>query len=149
MINANILLIEDNEGDILLTKEALFDFKIHNEVSVIRDGKDAINFFEALQGFEIMPYIVLLDINVPKVSGIEILKYIKSQDKCKNMPVIMLTTSSSDRDRTEAFKNNANSYLTKPLEVSDLIKAISTTRDFWFEIGYLTGSDSSRLGLGD
>src|SRR5579859_5083820 len=94
----NILLIEDNEGDIVLTKEAFEESKLINKLRVIKDGKEAIRFFEKLEDWSEKPGLVLLDINLPKVSGHDVLKYIKNHEKHKTIPVIMLTTSSAEKD---------------------------------------------------
>jgi CheY-like chemotaxis protein len=130
----NILLIEDNEGDILLTMEAFEDSKIVNKITAIKDGKEAINFFEKLNGKEAVPHLVLLDINLPKVSGHEVLTYIKNNEKYKSIPVIMLTTSSSEKDILQSYKNHVNCYITKPIDVSDFMKAIMKIEDFWINI---------------
>src|SRR3954471_12766495 len=100
MKNIHILLVEDNEGDILLTQEALSDAKIRNKVSVARDGEEAINYLnEALEeSEELLPDLILLDINLPKVDGKEVLFYIKNNPGLRKIPVVMLTTSSSHLD---------------------------------------------------
>lgn len=134
MESLNILLIEDNEGDIMLTMEAFEESKIVNAVKVIRNGEDAINFFEALTGKEQHPDLVFLDINLPKRNGHEVLLYIKKNDKFKSIPVIMLTTSSSEKDILLSYKNYVNCYITKPIEVSDFMKAIAKIEDFWINI---------------
>jgi CheY-like chemotaxis protein len=130
----NILLIEDNEGDILLTMEAFEESKIVNKITIIKDGKEAITFFEALTNKEEIPNLVLLDINLPKVSGHEVLMYIKNSEKFKSIPVIMLTTSSSEKDILQSYKNHVNCYITKPIDVADFMKAISKIEDFWINI---------------
>jgi len=134
MSGINILLIEDNEGDILLTTEAFEDSKIVNKLTAIRDGKEAINFFEAITNKDDMPNLVLLDINLPKVSGHEVLLYIKNSEKFKSIPVIMLTTSSSEKDILQCYKNHVNCYITKPIDVSDFMQAITKIEDFWINI---------------
>ena len=130
----NILLIEDNEGDILLTTEAFEESKIVNNLKVIKDGKEAIRYFEGLTNNDEKPSLVLLDVNLPKVSGHEVLSYIKSNLKYQSIPVIMLTTSSSERDILTAYKNHVNCYITKPIEVSDFMRAILKIEDFWINI---------------
>jgi CheY-like chemotaxis protein len=130
----NILLIEDNEGDILLTTEAFEESKIVNKITAIKDGKKAINFFETLSNKEDAPHLVLLDINLPKVSGHEVLMYIKTSEKYKSIPVIMLTTSSSEKDILSSYKNHVNCYITKPIDVTDFMKAIMKIEDFWINI---------------
>src|ERR1700744_6517881 len=130
----NILLVEDNEGDILLTREAFEESKIVNKITSIKNGKDAINYFEALTIKEEPPHLVLLDINLPKVSGHEVLMYIKNNERFKSIPVIMLTTSSSERDILQSYRNHVNCYITKPIDVSDFMKAITKIEDFRINI---------------
>jgi len=134
MNGINILLIEDNEGDILLTREAFEESKIVNKITSIRDGHAAISFFETLTKKTEVPHLVLLDVNLPKMSGHEVLMYIKNSEKYKTIPVIMLTTSSSEKDILKAYKNHVNCYITKPIDLSDFMKAISKIEDFWINI---------------
>ena len=134
MKSINILLVEDNEGDIVLTTEALEECKIINKITIKRDGRAAIDFFETLKRVGDAPDMVLLDINLPKMSGQEVLMYIKSNDKYKQIPVIMLTTSSSEKDIITSYKNHVNCYITKPVDVADFVKAISKIEDFWINI---------------
>ena len=130
----DILLVEDNEGDILLTMEAFEESKIVNKIRVIKDGKQAISFFETLMAKDDMPNLILLDINLPKVSGHEVLMYIKNSERFKTIPVIMLTTSSSEKDIMVSYKNHVNCYITKPIDVTDFMKAILKIEDFWINI---------------
>ncbi|MEJ5994403.1 response regulator [Pedobacter sp. Du54] len=134
MKSIHILLVEDNEGDILLTTEALEESKIINKISVIKDGSAAIDFFEQLKDDQNKPDLVLLDINLPKKSGQEVLSHIKKHPLHSRIPVIMLTTSSAERDILLAYKNYANCYITKPVEVSEFISAIAKIQDFWINI---------------
>ncbi len=129
-----ILLVEDNEGDILLTTEALEECKIINTITIKRDGRAAIDYFEAIEDSESIPDIVLLDINLPKVSGQEVLIYLKNHDRFKQVPVIMLTTSSAEKDIFTSYKNHVNCYITKPVDIADFVKAISKIEDFWINI---------------
>lgn len=134
MKGINILLVEDNEGDIFLTTEAFEESKIVNRIITIRDGKAAINYFEGLTQKDSLPHLILLDINLPKVSGHEVLTYIKNTEKYKSIPVIMLTTSSAEKDILACYENHVNCYITKPIDVSDFIKAITKIEDFWINI---------------
>jgi CheY-like chemotaxis protein len=134
MKSINILLVEDNEGDILLTSEAFEESKIVNEINVIRNGEEAIRYFEALNNKRPHPDLVLLDINLPKKSGHEVLMYIKTHEKFKHIPVLMLTTSSSEKDILLSYNNHVNCYITKPIDVSDFMKAINKIEDFWINI---------------
>jgi len=128
------LVVEDNESDILLTTEAFEESRIINKITTIRDGKAAINLFEGLTNKEEIPNLVLLDINLPKMSGHEVLMYIKSSEKYKSIPVIMLTTSSSEKDILACYENHVNCYITKPIDVTDFMKAITKIEDFWVNI---------------
>ena len=132
----HILLVEDNEGDILLTTEAFEDAKILVTLSVVKDGKEAIDFVnkQGHYGTAALPDLVLLDVNLPRKNGHEVLKYIKENESLKHMPVIMLTTSSSPKDINLSYNNYANCYITKPVEVNDFIKVIATIENFWISI---------------
>jgi len=134
MKSIHILLIEDNEGDILLTTEALEESKIINKITVIKDGGKAVDFFNSLVSHVEYPELVLLDINLPKKTGHEVLLFLKNNVKFKQIPVIMLTTSSSENDVLAAYKNYVNCYITKPIDVNDFVKAIAKIKDFWINI---------------
>lgn len=136
MESIHILLIEDNEGDILLTSEALEEGKILNKLSVVRDGKEAVEFLNKKGNFKEIqiPDLVLLDVNLPKMNGHEVLKYIKQHEDLKTIPVIMLTTSSSQEDIDSSYRNYANCYITKPIEVGDFMKAVNQIEDFWVNL---------------
>ncbi|WP_081211661.1 response regulator [Salegentibacter sediminis] len=136
MNSIHILLVEDNEGDILLTTEALEEGKIMNKLSVARDGQEALDFLNKKGVFQTseLPDLILLDINLPRKNGHEVLKYIKTHQVFRSIPVIMLTTSSSQKDIDESYKNYANCYITKPIELNDFMKAISKIEDFWINL---------------
>jgi len=116
-----ILLIEDNPGDILLTTEILNENDFPCNLEVIRDGHEAISFFENLQENDNWPDFVLLDINLPKKSGHDVLQFIKKSDKFLSIPVIMLTSSSSERDILASYKYYADGYLVKPIDYTELM----------------------------
>jgi CheY-like chemotaxis protein len=132
----HILLVEDNEGDILLTTEAFEDAKIHVKLSVVKDGMEAIDFVNKQGRYKAadQPDLVLLDVNLPKKNGHEVLKYIKENETIKHIPVIMLTTSSAEKDINRSYNNYVNCYITKPVEVDDFMKVVSTIEDFWISI---------------
>jgi CheY-like chemotaxis protein len=134
MRSINILLIEDNEGDIELTKEAFEESKLINKISVIKDGREAIRFFENLKDIADRPHLVFLDINLPKASGHEVLKYIKNSEKHKSIPVIMLTTSSSEKDILQCYNNHVNCYISKPIEMDSYLTTMAKIEDFWINI---------------
>jgi CheY-like chemotaxis protein len=131
MNEVRILLVEDNEGDIILTREALMEAKIKNEVLVAMDGEQALEMLNSLQQ---LPDLILLDINLPKVTGLEVLTFIKSDEKLKMIPVIMLTTSSAERDVVSSYANHANCFITKPVDLPRFMEVIRTIEDFWISI---------------
>lgn len=132
----HILLVEDNEGDIMLTTEALEEKKIANKVSVVKNGRDAVDFMfkRGKYSIESTPDLVLLDINLPLKSGHEVLKELKTNELTKQIPVIILTTSSSEEDVKKSYGNHANCFITKPVDVDDFLGAIGMIEDFWFSI---------------
>ncbi len=128
-----ILLVEDNEGDVLLTTVALEEGIINFNLSVVNDGKEAINFLnkEGKYACANQPELIFLDINLPKKNGHEVLKYIKENENLKHIPVIMLTTSSSQKDIDMAYDNNANGFITKPSDVKEFLSAVVSTVNSW------------------
>ncbi|MEN9441805.1 MAG: hypothetical protein RLZ33_1882 [Bacteroidota bacterium] len=134
MKNVHILLVEDNEGDILLTVEALEEGRIANVIEVARDGQEALNKLQNDFVDKKLPDLILLDINLPKMNGHEVLEKLKKDDDLKHIPVIMLSTSSSEMDIMKSYNNHANCFITKPVEIKDFVKAIESIEDFWFSI---------------
>lgn len=132
----HILLVEDNEGDILLTTEALEESKVLNTVSVVRNGKEALDYVFSKGAYRDAepPDIILLDINLPLKNGHEVLQTIKQNDDVKHIPVIMLTTSSSERDISLSYQHHANCYISKPVEIGHFLESIATIEDFWLSI---------------
>ncbi len=132
----HILLVEDNEGDILLTQEALNEAALLLEVAVVKDGWEAIQYLEkkGKYEFEPSPELILLDVNLPKMNGHEVLKNIKANDKLRHIPVIMLTTSSSEKDVLLSYQNYANCFITKPVEVYDFQEVVTSIENFWITI---------------
>lgn len=132
----HILLVEDSEGDILLTTEALEEGRILNTVSVVKDGWEAMQYLTKMGNYilEDTPDMVLLDVNLPKMNGHEVLQAIKSDEKLKHIPVIMLTTSSSESDINKSYNNYANCYITKPVDVKDFYDVILSIETFWVSI---------------
>jgi CheY-like chemotaxis protein len=123
----HILLVEDNEGDIMLTQEAFEDAGLAIEMTLIRDGRDAIDFMSKSGKYSntALPDLVLLDINLPKVSGLEVLTFIKGNDSTKHTPVIMLTTSNYEKDLKNARLSNADGYINKPLLIDEFLEVTS------------------------
>ena len=133
MIPINVLLIEDNDGDILLTQEALHEGEIAKEIQVVKDGWEAIQYLEKSEDYKLAttPDLILLDINLPKLNGFEVLKKIRSSITTRNIPVIMLSTSTEDNDRKKSIKYRANCYISKPVDANDYTNVISTIKTFW------------------
>jgi CheY-like chemotaxis protein len=133
MKDVHILLVEDNEGDIILTQEALTDSRIQNKLSVSRDGEDAIGFLNdaARSGGQLLPDLILLDINLPKVDGKEVLSFIKTNTDLKRIPVVILSTSSSHLDISDAYNNFANCFISKPVDFNHFYSVVRMIEDFW------------------
>jgi CheY-like chemotaxis protein len=132
----HILLVDDNEGDILLTREALEEASIINKISIAYDGMEAISFLKKRPPFgnNPVPDLILLDINLPKMDGKEVLSIIKSDPELRRIPVIMLTTSSSENDILASYDNYANCYITKPVDLDRFMDVVRTIEDFWISI---------------
>jgi len=126
-----IMLVEDNEGDIVLTQEALKEGRIPSSVTIARDGVEAV---ELLQSKENRPDLILLDINLPRMDGKEVLGVIKSSPELKSIPVVMLTTSSSEKDIAESYGKSANCYITKPVDLEKFMLAVRAVENFWLHI---------------
>jgi CheY-like chemotaxis protein len=131
-----ILLVEDNEGDIILTTEALEESELVKKINVVKNGKDAIDYVFNKGNFKeaSRPDLILLDVNLPLKSGYEVLKAIKSDDEKKQIPVIMLTTSSSENDINISYLNHANCYITKPVDLKDFYVAMGKIEQFWLNL---------------
>ena len=135
----HILLVEDNEGDIILTMEALNEGKVTNKISVARDGEQAISFLNKEGDYHDAerPDLILLDINLPRVDGKEVLTYVKNNSVLKAIPVVMLTTSSSEKDILESYRNYANCYITKPVDLNKFFEVVQKIENFWISIVHL------------
>lgn len=131
-----ILLVEDNPGDVDLTKAALEDCKVHNKLYVVGDGEEAIAFLRRTgkHAKAPRPDLVLLDLNLPKKNGQEVLAEIKADEDLKRIPVVVLTVSKSDEDILKSYNLHANCYVTKPIDLNQFIKVVKSIEDFWFTI---------------
>lgn len=132
----DILLIEDNPGDIFLTKKAFKTCKMSNRLYVAEDGYKAISFLkkEGENKNAVTPDLILLDLNLPGKDGREILSEIKEDDNLKSIPVIILTSSEAEKDILTTYKLHANSYIVKPVDFSKFVEIVSTIENFWFSI---------------
>jgi two-component system, chemotaxis family, response regulator Rcp1 len=131
-----ILLVEDNPGDVRLTKEALKDAKILNNLSVAADGMDALMFLRRCEpyGEAPRPDLILLDLNLPKMSGQEVLAAIKADQSLKRIPVVILTSSSAEQDIMKSYNLHANCYITKPVDLDQFVEVVKSIENFWLRI---------------
>lgn len=136
---AKILLVEDNEGDILLIMRALAKVNLANDIKVARDGNEALMYLrkEGIFRNAETPDLILLDINLPKIDGMEVLIEIKSDETLRIIPVLMLTTSDSEKDIIDSYYNHANCYITKPADFNKLLETVKVIKDYWISIAKL------------
>jgi two-component system, chemotaxis family, response regulator Rcp1 len=129
-----ILLVEDNPGDVRLTRETLKDFKVPNRLSVVGDGVEAMAFLrrEGKYVKAARPNLILLDLNLPKKDGREVLAEIKVDEKLKRIPVVILTTSSAEQDILRTYDLHANCYITKPVDLNQFNAVVKSIEEFWF-----------------
>ncbi|HLV33568.1 MAG TPA: response regulator [Spirillospora sp.] len=131
-----ILLVEDNPGDVRLTQEALKESKLSNNLSIVRDGVEALAFLrqEGIYADAPRPGIILLDLNLPRKDGREVLQEIKDDDELRRIPVVILTTSDDEHDILQSYNLHANCYITKPVDLSRFITIIKNIENFWLTI---------------
>lgn len=135
----HILLVEDNPGDVLLAQEALADSDTDYTVSVVIDGREALDHLRETAPTENFPDLVLLDVQLPGMSGHEVLGEIKSDTDLGTLPVVMLSTSVADGDVRESYRRHANCYIAKPTGLDDYVDTIHAIEDFWFSTVRLPG----------
>lgn len=131
-----ILLVEDNEGDVGLVEEVFEDAKIRNVLHVADDGEEAMLFLNKESPYKDAPTpdIILLDLNLPQKDGREVLEEIKIDENLKRIPVVILTTSKAEEDIIKSYDLHANSYITKPVDFDRFIRVIKSIEDFWLEV---------------
>lgn len=135
----DILLVEDNPTDTELTMRALKRKNLANKLVWVKNGEEALNFIHAQGQYqdrdpEDLPHLILLDLRMPKVDGLEVLKELKASEHTKRIPVVVLTSSQQDRDVVESYKLGVNSYVSKPVEFDEFIDAVSTLGLYWMLI---------------
>jgi len=134
-----ILLVEDNSQDEILTLRALKKINVANRIDVVRDGQQALDYifregeFAGREG-PYLPTVVLLDINLPRVSGLEVLDRVRAEPRTRYLPVVLLTSSDEERDRLEGYRNGANSFVRKPVDAADFIETVSRLGIYWLAI---------------
>jgi len=131
-----ILLVEDNPGDVDLAKEALSDSKMHNILQVVGDGEAAMAYLNRTGKYAnaLRPDLIILDLNLPKKDGREVLAEIKADENLKCIPVVILTTSKAEEDILQTYNLHANCYITKPIDLNQFIKVVKSIEDFWLTI---------------
>jgi two-component system, response regulator len=132
----DIILVEDNPADIEMTLEALQENNLTNRVKVLKDGEEAVNYIfrqgeHSDYGICEHPALILLDLNLPKISGIEILRRIRAEERTKKIPVVVLTSSRLDWDRIESYNLGVNSYIIKPVEFENFARAVAKIGFYW------------------
>lgn len=131
-----ILLVEDNPGDVELTREAFAEGKVHNRLHVVGDGVEAMRFLRQEEPYAQSPRpdIILLDLNLPKKSGLEVLAELKADPDLRKIPVVILTTSRAEEDIVRSYYNHANCYITKPVDFEQFMKVVRSLEDFWLAV---------------
>lgn len=134
--DVEILLVEDNPGDVRLTREALKDWKMRNTLHVVEDGEEALSFLYKKGKYTNAPQpdLILLDLNLPKKDGGEVLSEIKENPSLKRIPVVILTTSEAEEDILKTYDLHANCYINKPVDFDQFISVVQKIEDFWFAI---------------
>lgn len=133
--SVNVLLVEDNPGDVRLTREAFKESTLETHLHVLTDGQAAIDYLHQRQGYEtaIRPDLVLLDLNLPKVHGLDVLDEIKTDEELRVLPVLILTGSSATADIEQSYRRHTNAYLQKPVDPDDFADIATAIEEFWFE----------------
>lgn len=139
-----ILLVEDNEGDVRLTREALAEAKVRNNLAVAHDGVEALALLRREPPFtgSVRPDLILLDLNLPKKDGREVLAELKADPDLRRLPVVVLTTSSSEKDILSSYDLHANCYITKPVDLDQFINVVTHIEDFWLTIVKLPSQET-------
>lgn len=132
----DILLVEDNPGDVRLTREVLKDGKLRNNLFVCGDGEEALDFLRqrGKHADAVRPDLVLLDLNLPRKSGREVLAEVKEDPELKSIPIVVLTTSAAEQDILQSYNLHANCYITKPVDLPQFMNVVNFIYDFWLEI---------------
>lgn len=133
LADRRILLVEDNPADVRLTEEVMRDSDIQVSMDVVRDGEEAMDFLRCRgdYGDAVRPDLILLDLNLPRMSGRELLRQLKADEDLRRIPVVILSTSKAEHDVAACYDLHANSYFTKPVDLDDFVELIHTIQDYW------------------
>ncbi len=143
----DILLVEDSPGDVRLTREALAEGKIRTNLHVASDGEQALDFLYRRGAFAdaVRPDLIMLDLNLPRVDGREVLADIKADEGLRRIPVVVLTTSAADEDVHRVYGLNANSYIVKPVDFDQFMRVVRSIEDFWLTVVRLPSEDPGEV----
>jgi chemotaxis family two-component system response regulator Rcp1 len=132
----DILLVEDNPGDVRLTQEAFAEARINNDLHVVNDGEAALQFMEQREEYADAPRpdLVLLDLNLPKVDGLEVLEQVKNDESLRRIPIVVLTSSEAEEDIVQSYEQHTNAYLTKPIDPGEFVDVIQSFEEFWLTL---------------
>ena len=132
----NILLVEDNPADARLIEEVFKDTDLKNKIYVVKDGVEAMHFLNNVNEYSNAPNpdIILLDLNLPRKDGREVLKEVKENENLKSIPIVILTTSSASEDVVKTYRNHANCYITKPVDFDQFLSVVTAIEDFWLKV---------------
>ncbi|MDA0989660.1 MAG: response regulator [Verrucomicrobia bacterium] len=132
----SILLVEDNPGDVQLTREALKENDFQNTLNVVQDGEDALRFLRGEEPYigVALPDLILLDLNLPRKDGREVLADIKTDQKLRRIPVVVLTTSTDEKDISQTYDLHVNCYVTKPINFDRFIEVVRTIENYWLSV---------------
>jgi len=132
----DILIVEDNQGDARLIREVLNDGKVFTTLHIVKDGVQAMEFLRKKGEYSKAPYpdLIILDLNLPKMDGREVLAEIKNDEKLKKIPVVIMTISQAEEDILKSYNLHANCFVTKPIDLDQFIKVIKSIEEFWFSI---------------
>lgn len=136
LVPVEILLVEDNPGDVRLTREALKEGKVRNNLTVVDDGVKALALLRREGEFEGAPRpdLILLDLNLPRMSGREVLAQVKSDPELRTIPIVILTSSQAEKDIVKAYELSVNCYVSKPVDLDQFVTVVKSIEDFWFSI---------------
>lgn len=134
----HILLVEDSPTDVMLTREAMEQYKVLNPLDIVEDGVDAMDYLKGRGKYEgrerALPGLIILDLNLPRMSGREVLYELKQDPELRNIPVVVLTTSKSEEDVVKSYCLHANCYITKPVDFAKFIDVVRSINEFWFGV---------------
>lgn len=145
LASLRLFLLEDNPADVDLTRLALEENRMSFHLEVAQDGEEAIQYLHGLdKDNQVPPDLIILDLNVPKINGLEVLKIIKGNNRTQTTPVIILTTSAAHADMVDCYKHYANCYITKPLDFEDFIEVIREIKEFWLNVANIPNKTNDR-----